>query len=151
MKFRVTEKGPTPRRLRKHIKQANLAAALTLGRHFHSVNLPRRFTVSGGIMLGYAVRSPRYRKLKLKSKGHNNPNVWSGFTRDQVLRTEDIRTRGTSKRWTVNVVLRARHLNRFKSGDINVAEEISRVAPKEEAPLARVFERAFGQELNRIT
>ena len=141
MNFGLRESGPTPRRYAKELKRINLESALALGRHFHRVNLPRRFTVSGGRMLMYAVRSRRYLKMKKAKKGHSNPLDWSGRTKRAVLRTEDVRTSGTSARWAAQVILRARNLNRFQSERINPADEIRRVATKEEAPLARVFDK----------
>lgn len=150
MKTSITESGPTPRKLAKEIKRINLYSARKLGEHFHAVNLPRRFTIAGGRMLGFALRSPDYQRMKLRRKGHNNPLEFSGRTKRDVLGIEDVRTSGTSKRWTAQVVLRARGLNRFKTSRINPAEEIRRVAAKEEGPLARVFENHFDQQTQAI-
>lgn len=150
LKSKIYESGPTPRKFAKELKRINLAAALELGQHFHQVNLPRRFTVAGGIMLGYAIRSKQYQRLKLRKMGHKDPLVWKGTTKRAVLSTEDVRTSGTSKRWKAQVILRARNLNRFKTKRIRPADEIRRVATKEEAPLARVFERAHSRMTKEI-
>jgi hypothetical protein len=150
MRTRITESGPTPRKYAKELKRINLESAQELGQHFHKVNLPRRFTISGGRMLGYAIRSKRYQQNKKKRKGHNDPLVYSGNTKRDVLSHEDVRTSGTSKRWQANVILRARNLNRFGKGRIKPAQELREVAAKEEAPLVRVFEKAHNKRREQI-
>lgn len=142
IKQEVTEKGATPRKYRKHLKEINLAAAKELGEHFHEINMPRRFTKSGAIMLNYAPRSGQYIKLKRRKKGHEDPLVFSGFTKRMVLSVRDVRTSGTSKKWAAHVVLRARHINRFKNKKINIGDEMRRIGPREYGPLQRVFEQA---------
>lgn len=146
----VQEKGVTPRKYRKHLKEINLAAAKELGEHFHQVNMPRRFTKSGAIMLNYAARKGNYLKRKRKEKGHEDPIVFSGFTKRMVLSVRDVRASGTSKKWVSRVVLRARHVNRFKNPKINLADEMTRVGPREYGPLQRVFEKAHTDQRDKI-
>jgi ADP-heptose:LPS heptosyltransferase len=148
----IEEKGPTPRKYAKQLKQANLESARELGEHFHNVNMPRRFTTAGGIMLGYAARKPGYQKKKRKKTGQNEPNVFTGQTKKAVLMTEDIRVSGSSKRWTVSDVFsQARFLNQYGGvGRIKPAEEIRRVATKEIGPLVRFFEQSHQRKIDEI-
>ncbi len=151
MRAKVKEQGLTGRKYMKELKRINLTAARALGERFHEVNLPRRFTQSGARMLGYAVRSARYNKRKRRLLRHADPLVYSGETKQNVLRTEDVREGGSSKTWRVSVILHARQLNRYKTRrGLRPADEIRRTATKEHGPLTRYFEEIHNAETDKL-
>jgi hypothetical protein len=122
-----------------------------MGEHFHEVNLPRRFTYAGGKMLGYQPRKEGYTNTKKRRKGHVDPLVWSGTSRKLATEIRDVRVKSTDKNTSVSVHFgRARALN-FKSkySTIDMRDEVTRVADREEGPLVRVLQSAIEENLQK--
>jgi hypothetical protein len=147
----VSYSGITPDIAAKELNTIKRQAYLQLAEHFWRVNVPRRFTWSGGRMLGYAPRSPKYERAKFKKYGHNDPLVASGRSRDIATSIMDISATATAKTTNAKIKLHARALN-FKNpnSQIHPAEEVRRIAEKEVPPLVRKLEGYLQQEFKQF-
>ncbi len=147
----ITYTGLTPDLTVKEWNNVKRFAYQELGEEFWRTNLPRRFTVSGGRMLGYAPRSPKYDKAKRKKHGHADPLVATGVSRDLATKIMDVRTVSTQTSTRAKIVLRARALNfrnpASEARGVNPSDEVRRIADKEVQPLvdklARFIQEGF--------
>ena len=120
-----------------------------LGDHFFENNLPRRFTAQGGRMLGYAQRSPRYRKRKQRLFGHNLPLVFSGKTRSRALSSlTRIIARAKKGEGSLELRVNVPALNLRNGSGPNLREEFERIAETETGPLERVLEASATKRFN---
>jgi hypothetical protein len=76
---------------------------------WHQRFAPTHFEHSARWKYGYALRTPKYRKAKLRKLGHEIPLIWSGTFQRQVLRAIEIRRLRT--RAEVSGKMRASVLN----------------------------------------
>ena len=146
----VAYEGVTPDIAAKEFNTVKRAAYLELGEDFHANNLPRRFTWSGGRMLGFTPRSAKYEKRKRKKYGHADPNVATGTSRDQATKIRDLRATATSKTTRLRIVLHARALNfKHPKSQVHPADEVRRIAEREVPPMVRklagFIDRQFSQ------
>ena len=150
LKLELIEKGLTPEKLLKLLPEIKRPAWESLGEHFHTTNMPRRFTYAGGRMLGYSPRSPRYVSSKFKAKRHGDPLRWSDTSRQLTLGIQDIRVKMTDKKSEVRVVIHARGLNRrHKKSTIRMQDEIRRIAVREFGPLTRHLDSRIDAEMKK--
>ncbi|MEZ6097239.1 MAG: hypothetical protein R3C03_23950 [Pirellulaceae bacterium] len=150
LKIELTEKGLTVSQLKKELPEIKRPAYDKLGVHFHQVNLPRRFTVAGGRMLGFKRRSPKYEKRKRKLKGHTDPLRFSDDSKRLATTIQDIRVKTTEKKSEVKVVIHARGLNRRNPrSNIRMQDEVRRVANREFGPLTRVLQRGIDEQMKQ--
>jgi hypothetical protein len=150
LKLELKQKGLTGEQLRAQLIEIKSIGYRKLGERFHRVNLPRRFTWSGGRMLGYARRSPKYTKKKFKQLGHGDPLRWSDVSRKLATSIEDIRVKSSTTRTEVRIVIHARGLNRrHKKSSIRMQDEVRSVAQREYGPLVRFLKNEIDQEMKR--
>jgi hypothetical protein len=130
--------GATPDVVVRELNRMKREAYIELGEEFWRENLPRRFTWSGGRMLGYSPRSAKYERAKRRKHGHNDPLVASGRSRDIATSIMDVRATATQTRTRLRILLHARALN-FKNpkSQVTPSDEVRRIADKEVPPLTR--------------
>jgi hypothetical protein len=136
--------------LKRTAKDLRQWAMEDLGLHFHAENLPRRFTVAGGIYLGFQRRSHKYEARKIRRFGHRNPLVWSGASRTLALGIRDIRTKATPDKSEVRIVIHSRGLNRRNASTIRMADEVRMVSPREHGPLTKVVDQSISRNLKEL-
>lgn len=151
VRMALKKKGLRGTELRRTFKKVMAAGFQELGDHFQKENLPRRFTYAGGKMLNYDPRKRGYTNTKKKRKGHVDPLVWSGNSKKLATDIKDVRVKSTDKNTTVSVHIgRAKALNfRSKHTQINMRDEVTRVAAREEGPLLRVLQRSIEENLKK--
>lgn len=147
----IRKLGLIGRDLTKTIVEVRRWAMEDLGLHFHANNLPRRFTVAGGIFLGFQRRSAKYEARKLRRFGHRDPLVWSGASRTLALGIRDIRVKANRNSSSVRIVIHARGLNRRAADStIRMQDEIRFVSPREHGPLTRVVDASISKSLKSL-
>jgi len=77
-----------PKKKLRGVKKAIREAVMAGLRYWHEKFRPRHFTSAGAQMYGYPEPTARYRKRKLKRKGHDLPFVYHGRLRDAAERAE---------------------------------------------------------------
>ena len=85
----------TRRQLPKIVKEA----LLEVGEDWHKRILPKHFTREGARRYGYRDRTKEHQRRKGRRFGHQDPLVFSGDMKRQVLRRQEIKA--TSKKMTV--------------------------------------------------
>ncbi len=94
----------------------------------------------------YKARTKKYRRHKLKTKGHSLPMVYSGETRT-LSRIRNIKATATG----VKIILRMPILNTSrKGGKVNMREEMTAVNARERATLIKLFVRQMALKINSI-
>lgn len=147
----VTYQGATPDIALRELNNVKRQAYLELAEHFWRENLPRRFTWSGGRMLGYSPRSPKYEKAKRKRHGHNDPLVASGRSRDIATSIMDIKATATKTKTNAKIKIHARALNfRNPRSQVHPADEVRRIAEKEVQPLVNKLDGFMRQEFKKL-
>lgn len=132
--------GPVPQVTKREQNNVTREAYHTMGVHFHKENIPVRFTERAFYLLQYAPRSKKYEKKKIKQKGHRNPLVWSGESK-QLAKQQNVKATATKKRAQVDITLASRGLNRKnKRSKILMANEVRRVSPREVPKLQSVLQ-----------
>lgn len=131
-----------------------------VGDYWHDNMLRKHFTKAGAREYQYTPRQGEpgsgrafkgsYVSRKIKTQGHSLPLVWSGETRDQLLRTKSIEARCSQRgeRAYVIVRLNAPQLNRNNS-KIKKHEEIRRVSQPELRELEGVLVRQLDSRLTQ--
>ena len=144
MRVSTTYNGFIPKMPQRMLNSTLRDSYTELGEHFFETNLPRRFTVSGAWMLGYAKRSPRYTKRKEKKFGHVLPLVYSGETRQRALSESFTRIKAIAKKGVGSLALAVNvpALNFKHPKGPNTREEFERIADREIGPLEIVLEKA---------
>lgn len=147
-KQKLEKKGLHPEEFLKQWSGIKEVGLREMGVQFHSVNLPRRFTWSGGRMLGYAIRNRKYTARKQREKGHYDPLKWSGESERLATTIQDVRVKVSGQKGEVRIVIHARGLNRrHKNSQIRMNDEVRRVSPREHGPLTRFLGRSIGKEM----
>lgn len=149
----VDYSGYTPKAPQKEINGALRYAYDELGVEFFEVNLPRRFTVAGGIALNYQRRSRAYNDRKRRLFGHTRPLEFTGVTKARVLSLAYTRVKATATRSQGNVVLtlNAPTLNfRRSSSSPDLRDEITRIGGREVPPLERKLEKYIVAQFKAI-
>ncbi len=129
VKTKIKKKGAVPGNLprREYNREIQQPALESVGIEFHRKFMHIRFTERAKRLLRYTPRKRSYQAAKRRSKGHNDPLVWTGESRG-IARLRDVRA--TSKRTRVKV--HAKKLNfRHPNSQINMADEVTRVADSE--------------------
>jgi len=169
----ITDRGPTPRGMRREWSACARAAGEETGNYWHQQLLSKHFTHQGGKEYGYLPRSGEggrmpissgggktgrlnwtytYTGRKLRYKHHTDPLVWSGGMKRETTAIRDVRVSGSSHVTHVRVVLHAKALNlRNPKSPIDMRDEISRVSDQEAAILASVFDAEMDYQLNHIS
>lgn len=147
--FRITYRGPITAvmKRRKWNNEIEKPSWAHVGLFHKRDHLRKHFTESGASKYGYATRSKKYTRHKLKVMGHALPLVYTGQLR-QSTRMPEIRA--TSK--GVKVVLRGSqkaHL-RPKHGRIRMADELRKISDAEAVRLAREKDAQMRKRLQNI-
>jgi hypothetical protein len=114
---------------RMQVVNAFKRALLALGAYWHDAMAWKRFTQLGYSEYGFARRSPRYDKAKVRHLRHNNPLVRTGEGRDEALHPSTVaRIRVTRDSVTIPM---PRKFNRYNPRGPNMAEEVRAVSRAE--------------------
>lgn len=138
--------------VRAHRKFVQDSLTVVLADH-HARRIPGHFKPWAVAYYGYKPRSKAYTKRKLRLKGHNDPLVYTGITRDAVTRRLNIvgRGRGTgkiTKALTYRLPFKGGSL-RFKKQTeqsqriLQMAGEIAVVAPNERDAMAKMLSETY--------
>ena len=147
---KIEYKGHSPKMPRRDQNAILRDSYEDLGGQFREKNLPRRFTVAGGRMLGYAKRSPRHEKNKRRLFGHNLPMVHTGDSRRRALSSlTRIVARATKGEGKLELRLNVPTLNFRRAKGPNLREEIERIATREIGPLERHLENVTTQRFDK--
>jgi len=147
----------------RHLNSAVRSTWEHVGRFWHRMFRPKHFTEAGAREYGYIARKGErmvqsrakgwagtYVARKKREKGHNLPLVWSGDTRE-LSRQHREKAAATRKRSYVKVIMPVRGLNRkHPKSQINMAEEMRRISPAEDAVLTREHEDALLRRLDTV-
>lgn len=127
--IRITDRGPTPRNLRKVMTRAKKASWYDTAVFYHTKLRDKRFTEQHARAANYWARSKKYEQRKRAKFGHTRPLEYSGETRRSVRQARLTSTsRGNRIRYPG-----ARKLNlRNPKSRIRMAEEFRRI-PRREA------------------
>lgn len=133
LKFTVTRSGEVSKKTWNEAMKATYYAG---AEHWHDRFLARHFTVQGARLYGYARRSRKYAAAKRSQKGHSDPLVWSGDSRDQA-KDKKIRSTRTGGKAVVN----APTLNRAprKGRRFKMSEEVTRRTENETRSIIAVM------------
>jgi hypothetical protein len=154
----MTERGATPRHLRRHMRRILKEAWEETAIHWHRHMLPKHFTQQGAREYRYTPRKGErggggksfrrsYTGRKLAAKGHTRPLVYSGLTRFSTrLRQITSTSKGARVRLNVPAYIRWR----LRHSKIDMADELTRVTAAEEAELTRVLEGAIQRRIDGI-
>lgn len=147
LKWRI--RGPIPGVISRREYQDMVRTALhAMGIHWHSHFLAKHFTFAGGMEYGYTKRTAEYEKRKARTKGHRQPLVWSGRSKERATSLREVRA--TFRK--AEIVLHAPALNfRNRHSQVNMIEEIRAVSDAEVAELEREAVTAMDSRLNEIT
>jgi hypothetical protein len=154
--YKITDRGATPRKLRKHLTAAKLVAWQAAGDRFHNEFRDRRFTQSHGRKAGYAPRrgdaiSPTakgwkrtYIGKKFTLFGHRRPLEFTGEVRREVAtKRMDVTTRSCVLRYPGARKLNFKHPNSV----VRAADEFMRVLPSEVAEISLKIDRTITAEM----
>lgn len=144
--FQIRDRGPTPRGMRKAMNAATAAAWAEAGTHFHEHMRFARFTHAHATKAGYAKRSAKYEREKLRKYRHTYPLEYSGDTRRRTI--TEFRVVANSKGVHVRYPGARKFNFRNPASSINMAEEFTRILPEEATVLAGVFDKALDRKLN---
>jgi hypothetical protein len=148
---RMIETGPTPKLMARERNNVNREVMRDLGNYWHDNFRAKHFTREGAFEYGYALRSRGYMIRKAKVKGHQDPLVWSGLSRE-LSRIKDIRPTATSALSKVRVILHTPALNFIpKGGNINLRDEMTRVSEREITTLGEVVLNSAAKRYNALT
>ncbi len=147
---------------KRDFNAAMKAMYLELGRHWKETYLPIHFTAKGarryrytpraghGLNLAGKVGRGSYLSTKKRYKGHTDPLVWSGTSRDMALS----QSRVTSNRFRAAVAIRAPALNfkrqRRDGTAIDMTEEVKAITQTEAKEMARFAGRFLRKKLKDI-
>lgn len=158
LKFKLHYSGPTPRGMARELPRIQQRALETMGVYWHQHFRAKHFTPSGAREYGYAPRKGEgmavstkgfwrtYMGRKLRMKGHQNPLVWSGESRERT-RMRDVR----ATRNRVRVVLHANALNfRNPHSRTKPWEEMTTVSAAEQRVLSELFNREIERGIAAI-
>ena len=92
----VTEIGG-PRDQKDALKEAvNFGLRVAIEQDYHRQFLPRHFKPSAVNRYGYEKRTKKYQIRKARAHHHQNPMVWSGALRRELMRSLELKTLGKS-------------------------------------------------------
>ncbi len=144
--LKIHIKGPTPRRIRKHLARIKKNAWEHIAAWWHRALLPKHFTRTAAARYRYRARSHGYNKRKKRLWGQVQPLVYTGISQ-RLSAVRDIRA--NSKR--VRVVMQTRTLNRRPRGwPHTMAEELRRVVPSEARDFGRRLAVRLQQNIGKI-
>lgn len=86
---KLEHSAPT-RTLKRDVREAQRVGFAAAAERWHSNTLPRHFDSGASMRYGYAPRTPRYDRRKMRVKGHRQPLVWSGTLMRSALRSARI-------------------------------------------------------------
>lgn len=167
-KIEIKERGPLPRArdsggrflpamdpesslTTKGMNAAKKEAWRATAMHFHAMYIPRRFTAAHGREAGYSPRKGQdyqtgakgffrtYFGRKLRLKGHGDPFVWSGGTRQHAKFAS---ISATSSAGVVRLPS-ARKLNFHPK----LANEFRRILPREQRELGEYFDKQLDAQI----
>lgn len=150
--IKIEERGITPRRLAKAVREANKEEWRILAETFHTKFTPARFTEEHAKKAGYRKRSGEdgrfgtkafwksYIGRKIRQKKHRDPLVWSGETKRRAERMVGIvpTSKGVTLRYNLNV------LNYIPWA----RAEFARILPEETAVLTQQFNANIARRIN---
>jgi hypothetical protein len=156
---KITERGPTPRKMAAVHNRASKSAWADTGVHFHSDFRDLRFRPDHARRAGYIARKGErmpfgsrqwarsYMGQKYRKFGHQRPLEFSGETRRAVASFPTL----TSTSSGVKVRYSGARKFNFKhpKSQINMAEEFRRVLPQEANSLARTYDNRLDKGLNQ--
>lgn len=133
-------------------REISKEAWAAVGDKWHEEILTKHFDLSAQAEYGYAPRTAAYMKQKAAAKGHQQPLVYKGDLKSQVLRMRDvtpISARGSDE-GGVNVKLSGpRYLHQKQQpGQPNLAAELSAVSQRDADFLAEVLDEIVTKRLN---
>ena len=141
----ITYKGD-PETLARDLRVDVKSALQEIVEKWHDDTLQVHFTDTGRRKYRYRSRTQKYRRRKLKTKGHCNPLVYSGDLKRDATRR--FRVSGTSKsaRITMTVPWYAtKRFHRFST----YADEMTRVAQDEVDKMAKITQVIIVDKINR--
>lgn len=157
--IKITDRGPTPRKLLAVHNKASKAAWSQTGVRFHQDFRDLRFRPDHARRAGYYKRKGEgqpfgsvkwkrsYMGQKYRKYGHQRPLEFSGETRRAIASMPTLSSTSTS---TKVRYAGARKFNfRHPKSRINMAEEFRRILPDEANSLARTYDRQLNIGLNR--
>ena len=140
---------------KRDINAAKKQSYAALGRHWQKHILPGHFKNSATRKYGYEARSGErgslagwqgsYTAKKLRKRGHSKPLVQTGESERRAMTGRVIATSNS-----VKVTVPAPALNRMGPTGIPMADEVTRVTPREIELLGAVFKRKLEAILNRM-
>lgn len=152
IKFTITYR---PQLSKRGLDRAMRKAYERVGQIWVDDMLPKHFTHKGAAEYNYAPRageqyakgSKAYKRSytgnKERRKGHTDPLVWSGKTRDQA---KSAASRPSNTK--VRIRLPVDHLFKNPKSKTDPKSEIVRVSETERAKLTRIFDRELEREMN---
>lgn len=149
MQITIKHKGAVPgtARFKQELNRIKKIAWTQLGVFWHKELRGKHFTQAGAREYGYGRRSRKYTARKEKAKGHTDPLVYSGLSR-QLSRLRDVRA--LTKGRGVRVHVRVPALNfRSPKSDIRMADEMTTISERESVQLVRLFNRWIERRLSR--
>jgi len=152
IKFTITYR---PQLSKRGMNRVLRAAYGRIGQVWVDQMLPKHFTKKGAAEYNYAPRageqyargSKAYKRSytgnKERRRGHTDPLVWSGKTRDQA---KSAASRPSNTK--IRIHLPVGHLYKNPKSRTDPRDEILRVSEAERAKLTRLFDRELQRELN---
>lgn len=147
--IQVTDRGNTPRRLQKTMRQVMKAAWETTGQHWHAEYRELRFDPNYARRAGFTRRKgeglPRgsaafrrsYTGRKVRIYGHENPLEYSGDTRRRIRSTTlSATSKGVKLRYSAN-----KFNFKHPKSRVRMSEEFRTITPQDERQLAEFFDR----------
>jgi hypothetical protein len=132
---------------RSQVINATKRALRSLGEYWHEAFAWKRFTELGYSEYGFRRRSAKYDFYKQRHRGHTNPLVLRGETREETL-SESTKARIHTTRDTVTIPLPTK-VNRYNPKGPNLPEEIRSVSRSEIAVLEENLVLFIEDELDR--
>lgn len=143
--FKIRDRGSTPRGMRKRINEHKKKSWYDVGLLFHQEMRDKRFTHSHASAAGYAKRSEKYTKRKLRKHGHTYPLQWSGKTR-RAVRAATIKSTSNGAKVAY---AGARTFNfRNPKSEVNAAVEFATITQAEANELAAHFDKQLDRLLD---
>lgn len=150
----IKERGPVPRTMRKAHTAASKAAWLRVAENWQARIRPKHFTEAGAREYHYTRRKGelqsghRFRRSytgrKLREKGHTDPLVYSGRSRE---RSRQARLSATA-RGGAKVSINAPTLNlKHPKSRIVMRAELAAISDRDAEDSAKVFDRSYGRRM----
>lgn len=148
----VTERGATPKLMRRALNEIGRKAAFDTVDYWHRIIEPATFTHAGASARGFVNRNKNYERYKLRRFGHTYPGVFTGKTRDDAL--SKVRIQATAKKGEARGVafIDAYGLNRKNpKSKIDLRKEIISISREEYESLAAVAHDKVADQLARLS